>query len=381
MPGTITPGRIKDNNRMLIYQLIYQKKELSQLDISYMLHLSRPTVTGKLTELMEDGLIVKSGLIPTDQLGRKAAAYSIASEYRIAIGVQITTLSIYMMAVNLYGDEIAYSVYSAEYQNKDAYYEKICRFMEEFILSVTPDRSSVLGIGIGMDAVPSPDGLHIVPGGPMDNVGLSVSVFQDRLQIPCRFIKEADCAAVTDIWTYPEPATRYYLYLSYHLSSAVVCEGSLIAGKHARCGEIAHVPFKKGSKVCYCGKDDCLETVISATALLGKEGMTHFFQELQKKDPDHMERWQHFLEGIAYVAGPSASFFDSDIILGGEIAAFMTEQDLDTLHDLIQKKDRGFVPLDYLQIHPLPPRGVPLGAALPYIWKYLEELPDMQRIS
>ena len=381
MPGTITPGRIKDNNRMLIYQLIYQEKSLSQLDISYLLHLSRPTVAGKLNELIADGLIVKSGQITSDQLGRKACAYSIASEYRIAVGVQITALSVYMMAVNLYGEEIAYSVYSAEYADTDAYYEKICRFMEEFILSVTPDRSSVLGIGIGMDAVPSPDGLQIAAGGPMDNVGLSASVFYDRLHIPCRFIKEADCAAVTDIWTYPEPDTRYYLYLSYHLSSAVVCGGSLIAGKHARCGEIAHVPFRASDRLCYCGKKGCLETVLSATALLGSEGMTHFFTELQKKDPDHVERWQRFLEGIAYIAGPVASFFDSDIILGGEIAAFMTDQDLEELHRLIRKEDRGFVPLDYLQIHPLPPRGVPLGAALPYIWTFLEELPDMQRIS
>ena len=57
MSTRITPGQIKKNNRQQIYNYIYSRGKVSQQDISYALHLSRPTVTANLTALEEDGLI------------------------------------------------------------------------------------------------------------------------------------------------------------------------------------------------------------------------------------------------------------------------------------------------------------------------------------
>ena len=57
---SITPDQIRENNRNLIYQYIYHAKKVAQQDISYHLHLSRPTVTEKLAELEEDGLISRT---------------------------------------------------------------------------------------------------------------------------------------------------------------------------------------------------------------------------------------------------------------------------------------------------------------------------------
>ena len=89
MKKSITPTQIKQNNRGLIYHFIYKNKNVSQQDISYELHLSRPTVTSNLTVLENDGLIMKNGLIDTELVGRKAAAYSIVPDYRISIGIEI----------------------------------------------------------------------------------------------------------------------------------------------------------------------------------------------------------------------------------------------------------------------------------------------------
>ena len=54
MKKSITPNQIKENNRNLIYQYIYKKEKVSQQDIAYDLHLSRPTVTTNLSSLEED---------------------------------------------------------------------------------------------------------------------------------------------------------------------------------------------------------------------------------------------------------------------------------------------------------------------------------------
>ena len=106
MKKSITPNQIKENNRNLIYQYIYQNEKVSQQDIAYDLRLSRPTVTTNLTELEEDGLITKNGQMYSEYVGRKAVAYSIVPDYRIAIGVEILRNVIKIIAVDLYGKKI-----------------------------------------------------------------------------------------------------------------------------------------------------------------------------------------------------------------------------------------------------------------------------------
>ena len=82
MKKSITPNQIRQNNIHLIYQYIYQSGTTSQQDISYALHLSRPTVAGVLTELEDIGLIQKSGQLDSDYVGRKATAYSIVPDHK-----------------------------------------------------------------------------------------------------------------------------------------------------------------------------------------------------------------------------------------------------------------------------------------------------------
>ena len=101
MKKTITPGQISRTNLELIYHYIYQKGPVSQQDIVYDLRLSRPTVASKINELEAMGFIKKDGQISSDLVGRKAAAYSIVPDYRIAIGVEIQAHQFKVLAVDL----------------------------------------------------------------------------------------------------------------------------------------------------------------------------------------------------------------------------------------------------------------------------------------
>ena len=89
MAKRITPGQIRRTNRQQVFQYIYDEKKVSQQDIAYALQLSRPTVAAALTEMEEMGMILKSGYLDSDQIGRKAAAYSIDETFRVAVGVEI----------------------------------------------------------------------------------------------------------------------------------------------------------------------------------------------------------------------------------------------------------------------------------------------------
>ena len=104
MSKSITPGQIKQNNLSQIYHHIYKNPGKSMQELSYELRLSRPTIANNLAELEKEGLIQKSGYIASDQVGRKASAYMIRSDYRVALGTELTGSRIKMVCVDLHGD-------------------------------------------------------------------------------------------------------------------------------------------------------------------------------------------------------------------------------------------------------------------------------------
>ena len=152
MKKSITPNQIKENNRNLIYQYIYRNRNVSQQDIAYDLHLSRPTVTTNLSSLEDDGLITKNGQISTEYVGRKASAYAIVPDYRIAIGVEILKKEVKMIAVNLYGEKILRSVYKISYKNEDIYFQNVCQKILSFKNSIRVSDEQILGVGFATQA-------------------------------------------------------------------------------------------------------------------------------------------------------------------------------------------------------------------------------------
>ena len=127
MRKTITPGQISKNNLNLIYQYIYQNDSVSQQDISYALHLSRPTVSAKINELEDRGLICRAGQINSELVGRKAVAYSVVPDYRVAIGVEVMKDLFKILVVDLKGNYYHRTVIDMDYENSEDY---IRRFMD-----------------------------------------------------------------------------------------------------------------------------------------------------------------------------------------------------------------------------------------------------------
>lgn len=232
MKRSITPNQIKENNRSLIYHYIYEKRQVSQQDIAYDLRLSRPTVTTNLSALEEKGVIRKEGQIDTEYVGRKAAAYSIVPDYRIGVGVEILKKEIKIIAVNLYGEKIRHAAVPVDFEYKDAYFQKVCDAVIDFKNELNISEEQILGVGFAMQGLVAPDGQTILYGEILSCTGLSVTRFSEHLPFPCRFIHDADSAAISELWVSPELKDAFYLSLSRHLGAAIISKGAILPGKH-----------------------------------------------------------------------------------------------------------------------------------------------------
>lgn len=373
---SITPNQIKQNNRNLIYRYIYDKKKVSQQDISYELRLSRPTVTANLNTLERDGLIRKNGQIDTEFVGRKAAAYSIVPDFRIGIGVEILKKEVKLIAVNLYGEKLHRQVWEIAYRNEDSYFKAVCERILAFKEALGAGDEQILGIGFAMQGLVSPDKQTMVYGRILSCTGLSISVFTRYLPYPCSFIHDADGAAISELWASPGLQDAFYLSISRHLGAAIISRGEILPGKHGHSSTIEHIQMKPEGEMCYCGKRGCMETLCSLSALLGEESPEEFFEKLREETgrTSHRERWERFLLDLAASINLLHLVYDTDFILGGYLAPYLWEEDLTFLHEKIREMTPFEEPSDFLRISKMPKHNISIGAALPYIQSFLEKV-------
>lgn len=373
MKKSITPNQIKQNNRSLIYHYIYQNRKVSQQDISYDLRLSRPTVTANLTDLENDGLIQKNGQMDTEFVGRKASAYSIVSDFRIGIGVEILKKEVKMIAVNLYGEKIDRLVFEMNYENKESYFKAVCEKILEFKNAINISDERILGIGFAMQALISPDKQTIIYGKILSCTGLSIAAFTKYLPYPCSFVHDADAAAISELWISPELQDAFYLSISKHLGAAIISKREIAVGKHGHNSTIEHMEMQPGGALCYCGKNGCMETLCSLSALLcEKESPDDFFRNLRLKSPSYVNRWSLFLTNLAKAINLLHLIYDTDFILGGYLAPYLQEEDLAFMHHKIRDMTPFDESADFLLISKMPKHNITIGAALPYIQAFLD---------
>lgn len=375
MTMSITPKQIKKTNRQLIYDFIYRERKVSQQDIAYSLRLSRPTVSANLIKLEEDGLIYKNGQLDTDLTGRKAVAYSIINTARIAIGVELTRRLVKIIAVDLYGEKIDRVEMEIQYENQDLYYKKVCDRILAFIEENQLGAEQILGIGFAMQGLVSTDGKTVLYGLILNCSGLTIDAFSRYLPYPCTFIHDPDGAALSELWCSPELTDAVYLSLSRHLGGAMITGRRVNPGKHGHSATFEHIQVRpQGGELCYCGKRGCLETICSMKALLGDEDPDSFFQAVRAGAAGPKKRWRTYLTNLAKVINALHLVRDVDFILGGHLAPYLTEEDIRVLYEEIRQLTPFDEASDFILISKMPSHNITVGAALPYIRNFLEDI-------
>ena len=372
MARRITPVEIRKTNRKQIYEYIYKEGKVSQNDIALALKLSRPTVAANVAELEEDGLIFRDGQQDSDQIGRKAVAYSIVPDCRIAIGVELTARHVKVIAVDLYGNKMKRIVTDLQYENSDAYYEKACSCIMDMIRSVSIPDERILGVGIAMQGLVSPDGNTIIYGKIMNCTGVTIEQFSKRLKYPCTFIHDPEGAAQSELWASPELTDAMYLSLSEHLGGALIIDRNIFRGRSGHSATFEHIQIQPRGKKCYCGRRGCFETVLSMNALLEDRDADDFFTAVRAGNTAEEIRWKAYLKMLATLIEDLHLVNDMDYILGGHLAPYFTEEDIQIIYDNI----RSICPFEeqdgFIRISKMPSHNITIGAALLYIKEFLD---------
>ena len=190
---------IKKKNLSDVYHYIYSNPGCSKQAIASALSISLPTVSQHLSTLLKEALIEKCGQL-SSSVGRRAMAYRTVPTARIAIGVEILPRNIYIVALNLYGKKEAKEKFNLSFRPSQDYFTELKELINNFLKKYNYKEEQLLGIGLGMQGLTSPDGSKMTYGKILDCTGLSI-----RTDDPSQLGSELVCSAIAVLADYPPP--------------------------------------------------------------------------------------------------------------------------------------------------------------------------------
>ena len=355
----------------VFHHLFNAREARTKQELSRELCLSLPTIYQAIDQLEKQELIA-----PAEERsstgGRRATAFSINPSSAVAIGASCTGTQIRLIAVNLLGSTVLRAEAPCPPGTLHALRTALRREVEAFCQSPELIAREVLGVGIALPAIIDPTAQTVSHAGVLEVDDFPIDDLIAGLPYPTLVDNDANCGGFSEWFPSRTNENLVYLSLEQGVGGAILINGDPFAGTHGRSGEFGHICVEAGGRTCACGKRGCLEAYCSAARLSTDMGcdLDTFFGRLAAGGDAERERWEEFAEHLARGIATIHMAFDTDIVIGGLLAQYLPAH-LNDIRRRVQTLDPFASDEQYVRIARHPHRGVPLGAALKVIARFI----------
>lgn len=367
-------NEIRQKNRSAIFRLFLEQEGVSRQDLVDKLGLSLPTVTNNLQQLQQEGLITQTGTLGNTG-GRRARLYSLESSARTAIGLEITRHHLTAVALDLRGTIIASKRRRLDFARTDSYYRELGSMVQQIVASAELKEESILGVGIGVPGLVTPDHREIFYGMVLGFTGASCEEFSKYIPYPTAFFHDTDAACFAEIWNDSGIRNVFYIMLSASVGGAIYLGGKQYGGTNLRAGEVGHLTAVPNGRQCYCGRRGCVDSYCAASVLSSAANgdLKRFFQQLREGDPATETIWQEYVGHLASAVANIRMLFDCDIIIGGYVGSYI-DAHMGDLKKALEDRTTFDENPDYLRPCRYKTEAIATGAALNYISAFLDSI-------
>ena len=251
---------------IIAYMAVNGESTLAELTKE--LHISVPTITKLVQELIDENIVNDLGKVETPG-GRRPNVFGLANSAIYFVGVNVGRDNMTYVITDLHNNIIKEVIdNNFELQNRQQCLEKICNNIEEFISTCGIDRGKILGLGVSIVGRVNPETGRSYMYFTSSEESLR-DIIQERTKI--RVLLENDtrarCYAEYNCNRTKEENDIIYLHLGRGVAIGIVIDGKLYYGKNGFAGEFGHIPFFDNETICACGKKGCLETEVSGIAI------------------------------------------------------------------------------------------------------------------
>ncbi|MBL7700512.1 MAG: ROK family protein [Chitinophagaceae bacterium] len=261
--------------KRIISNLFYHTTH-SNLELSKITEFSIPTVSALLDTLIDSNLVQPTGQ-GSSSGGRKPQQYGLSKTFGYIVAVYIDQYYTHLAILSLTRQHVVEPriINLNLYENKNGT-SILCESVKQFVDDSKIDKDEIIGVGVGM------------PGLIDVKKGLNHTFFQDadngirqllseKLSLPVFIENDSNVLALGETKFGFAKYSQNVLVVnaSWGVGLGMVLNGELFHGHAGFAGEFSHIPLNENGILCSCGKQGCLETECSATALarLAKEGI------------------------------------------------------------------------------------------------------------
>lgn len=235
------------------------------------LHISIPTITKLVTELVNEKIVVDNGKIETAG-GRRPNTYGLADAAIYFVGVDIARDSLHFVVTDLKNNILLEETEDDfELTDDDKSLNHILSSIQKFLSRCGVDQEKILGMGVCITGRVNPNtGRSYKYFTATEEPLVSILEKQTGLEVLLENDTRARCYAEYFSGNVKDEKNLLYLHLGRGVAIGLVMDGKLYYGKSGFAGEFGHTPFYDNEIICACGKKGCLETEISGIAIESK---------------------------------------------------------------------------------------------------------------
>lgn len=254
------------HNRALVLQTLFHGEPASRADISRSTGLTRVTVSDLVADLMEEGLVVETGVRTDTRPGKPATMLEFDPHAYQVVGLDLSGHTSFRGALmDLRGAVVADHVEAIGDRTGE---EALALALElATTLARRADRP-LLGVGVGSPGVVTTDGVVVTaPNLGWRSLDLR-QAFADALSVPAVVGNDANAAVLAEHSLGAGRGDLMLVRVGHGVGAGLLLGGTPLFGSHFAAGEIGHVTVgTDGGRPCACGKVGCLESWLSVPNL------------------------------------------------------------------------------------------------------------------
>ena len=264
---TASTGLTRDLNRAAIFRIIGASGPIARTHIARRLGLSPATVTAVTRELLDQGL-VRVAERTQPRRGRPALLLELVGGAAAAFGVKVAPDHLVGVLVDLEAD-VQQRFEEPFDATAPGAIERLGDVLAGWIETASPS-APLLGLGLGVSGVV--DGVTGQLDSPMlgwRGIPLARSL-QERLGLPVFADNDVNTLAISErLYGRGREADNFItVTIGAGVGLGIVAGGDIYRGYRGGAGELGHTTAIGGGALCRCGKQGCLETVVSDPALV-----------------------------------------------------------------------------------------------------------------
>ena len=267
---------LKNNfQKRKIIKNLFLHGAMTNTDLGKFVKLSTPKIISLLNELKEEGLVEELGQ-GNSSGGRRPNLYGNKEDAFYIIGISINIYKTSVSIFNAKNQKVTDDhILTLTISHGTTIIDPIVEFTEKVIQEKQIPRDKILGIGIEMPGmVDSATGInktYMVSDRPV------ADIFSEKFGMEVLIENDAKTRAFAELrfGLARSKKNALVIHLDWGVGLGIIVNGKLYKGRDGFAGEFGHLPMVDNGLLCKCGKQGCLETIASGTAIarMAKEGI------------------------------------------------------------------------------------------------------------